>query len=200
MEITRKFFLKGNKPLQHIFTGATLVVDINTSLFCKQLQNISINNGEIAGESFQYLVKEIRMVLEEIVESLHPTEPIVVNLNFSNLIFPLHIWYQTLDYILVKERVPFPYHIFVTEQTLSDRQDYMDNNINLLKWTENLVQVKGLEINPFLEEYYLDDEIYVKSLLMNIFEENNLTEEQIEALLSKYHNVEDIVNYLTYYE
>lgn len=201
MEITRKVYIKPTNTLQETFNTPTLIVDINTSLLYNQVQIITSQNSpkpQIENCLCQNLQKEMTTVLTDINDSIHPNELIIINLNLSKLIFPLHIWNFTIDTLLLREKIQFPYHIYITEQTLTDRQDYMDKNVNLLKWTENLVETECLDYNPLVGDEYLDDEIFVKTLLMCIFEENNLTEQRIEMLLTKYNNMEDIINFLRF--
>ncbi|CAL9737005.1 sporulation-specific protein 16 [Monosporozyma servazzii] len=199
MEITRKVYIKPTSALQETFNTLTLIVDINTSLLYNQVQIIKSQNSpkqQIENSLCQNLQKEMATVLTEINNSIHPNELIIINLNLSKLIFPLHIWNFTIDTLLLREKIQFPYHIYITEQTLTDRQDYMDKNINLIRWTENLIDIECLDYNPLVGDEYLDEEIFVKTLLMCIFEENNLTEQRIEMLLTKYNNMEDIINFL----
>lgn len=199
MEITRKVYIKPTSALQETFNTPTLIVDINTSLLYNQVQIIKNQNSpkqQIENSLCQNLQKEMATVLTEINNSIHPNELIIINLNLSKLIFPLHIWNFTIDTLLLREKIQFPYHIYITEQTLTDRQDYMDKNINLIRWTENLIDTECLDYNPLVGDEYLDEEIFVKTLLMCIFEENNLTEQRIEMLLTKYNNMEDIINFL----
>lgn len=199
MEITRKVYIKPTSALQETFNTPTLIVDINTSLLYNQVQIIKNQNSpkqQIENSLCQNLQKEVATVLTEINNSIHPNELIIINLNLSKLIFPLHIWNFTIDTLLLREKIQFPYHIYITEQTLTDRQDYMDKNINLIRWTENLIDTECLDYNPLVGDEYLDEEIFVKTLLMCIFEENNLTEQRIEMLLTKYNNMEDIINFL----
>ncbi|CAL9731484.1 sporulation-specific protein 16 [Monosporozyma unispora] len=201
MEITRKLYIKPTSSLQETFNAPTLIVDINTSILSNQVQIISSQNfprEQVEDNLCKNLQKEVITILNDLNGSIHPNELIIINLNFSKLIFPLHIWNLTIDTLLQDDKLHFPYHIYITEQTLTDRQDYMDKNINLLKWTENVVETECLDYNPLIDDDYLDDEIFVKTLLMCIFEENNLTEQKIELLLAKFNNMEDIINHLSY--
>lgn len=220
MEITRKIYLKSNKTIPDGFNPTILVVDVNTSILSTQLQIVTdelnqqnmlneldtINNEpskkKVQHKIFKVVQNEMDSILKDILISIHPETPIIVNLNFSKLIIPLHNWQLIIDHIIVNpstKKINFPYHIYVTEQTLIERQDYIDNNVNLTKWIENMT-----DSNEFQSDYthlesnetYLDDELFVKTLLMQLFSENNLNENEIEQLLLEYDNLGDLISQL----
>ena len=221
MEITRKTYLKNDKIIRDDFNPKILVVDINTSLLSTQLQIVinefkqnynNLNNpkDEHYGKRIQNRLLEVAQnemicILKEILISIHPETSIIVNLNLSQLIIPLHNWYMILDRITLfppTKSVNSPYHIYITEQTIIERQDYIENNINLGNWIKSILDSVQLQHDSFpadeSNEKYLDNEFFVKNLLLQLFQENNLNDKEIEQLLSNYDNLGDLINQLRF--
>ncbi|KAK5960300.1 Spo16p PWA37_002370 [Arxiozyma heterogenica] len=218
MEITRKIYLKNDKIVQDNLNPKILVVDINTSLLSTQLQiiinetkqNKKLDNPrdefyktKIQNRLFKVAQNEMFCILKDILISIHPETSIIINLNLSKLIIPLHNWYMILDRITLfppTKVINSPYHIYITEQSMIERQDYIENNVNLSKWIKNLSDSINFQHDFFStdgsNETYLDDEYFVKNLLMQLFQENNLNEREIEQLLLNCNNLGDLLNQL----
>lgn len=201
MEITRNVYLKPKNEVLKYFSPDILTVDINTSLFHKELQLLTKENKPLKPDDqkrvFKRLVSETERIIIEINESIHPDGPITVNFNFSKMIYPFHTWKDIIDTAIISEAINFPYPYFVSQQTNVDRQHFLDTNKTLFEWSKAFNECGNLNNNPIIDNDHIEEEITAKTLLLTLFQEVGITEEEeMEELLSRFNNVLDLVEYL----
>lgn len=193
MEITRYYKL-------NIYTCKILVVDINCSLLWQGVTQLKGNRSLIK----DLILHELLQIIREIeLTSLNDIDK--VNLNLCELRYSLQIWNNLLYSIQSRENLTAQY--VITEQSSTDREDYLSKSKILQNWKiglsslietsyERIESDTSKEDDEVLEEDD-DDEILIKFMLMQIFEELNIDESDFESILNRYKSMGELVSNLS---
>lgn len=120
-----------------------------------------------------------------------PEPSLVINLNFTILKFSVAYWdillQRSLDLMAEESRADVRY--FITEATPVERIRYVETNQNFkaFKTQQGLVR-DSVEMDEFI-----DFETLIKQTIFDLFRRNGVPEQDFEALLSRFHDLESLM-------
>lgn len=185
MEITRHYFLE-------VQGSKLLVVDVNCSLLWQNVAELKDNTRLIR----ELLLQELQEVVQE-VESL-PMGPVEkIDLSVSELRYSLQVWNSLLRAVQSKRETMAVY--VITEQSSTDREHYMSTSKMWQNWDVSIPHFSATERTPTQEEEIEEDqdEILIKFMLMQVFEELGVPESDFESVLTEYNSLADVVSHLS---
>ncbi|CAE6491912.1 AEH_G0025160.mRNA.1.CDS.1 [Saccharomyces cerevisiae] len=168
-------------------------VTVNTSRLISQL------NEELQDEEsgVNFIVTQLQLLINNVYEKIQkgPGVPahrsLMVNLNFTRLKFSIAYWdillERSLDLINGPSKTGARY--FITEVTPVDRSRYVENNQYFLAFKAN----QRLTRNSVDMDEFIDFEILIKQIIFDLFKKNGIPDQDFEAILSRFHNLESLV-------
>lgn len=151
-----------------------------------------------AGDSgVDFIVKQLQLLINEVYRQLRrspgvvPEPSLVINLNFTILKFSVAYWdillQRSLDLMAEESRADVRY--FITEATPVERIRYVETNQNFkaFKTQQGLVR-DSVEMDEFI-----DFETLIKQTIFDLFRRNGVPEQDFEALLSRFHDLESLM-------
>ncbi|CAB4254886.1 similar to Saccharomyces cerevisiae YHR153C SPO16 Meiosis-specific protein involved in synaptonemal complex assembly [Maudiozyma barnettii] len=192
MEITRKYKLRRNCLIGCM--QDTIVIDVNNSSLTQMLEQL-INNNSVDSDTrnkeiMELIQNEFIILLDILSKELTQEHNIKINISLFSRGVPLWYWNSILNKILFQNFVPLFNHcnFIITLQSNIDRQYYQDNSSML-----NHFQT-ALASSNVPQEDDEQNELLIKLALLNICNENSLTDEDIELVITNYHSLEEIIN------
>ncbi|CCE93485.1 Spo16p TDEL_0G01180 [Torulaspora delbrueckii] len=174
MQVVRETLLRNPKLVKNI--RSIIILDVSSDEFLQHLQDAADVN-----EQLMSALKELLMTLKV---KYAGSKDAVLNLNISQLKYPLYHWEEAL--YLATEEVDFPQEIYITMQGETNRNKYSEDNRMLLKFIKTLEIGKRQAMESILEEDY---ELLLKKTIMTIIHQYDITEDQLELLLAETHNL-----------
>ncbi|CAI4497547.1 Spo16p [Saccharomyces cerevisiae S288C] len=168
-------------------------VTVNTSRLISQL------NEELQDEEsgVNFIVTQLQLLINNVYEKIQksPGVPahrsLMINLNFTRLKFSIAYWdillERSLDLINGPSKTGARY--FITEVTPVDRSRYVENNQYFLAFKAN----QRLTRNSVDMDEFIDFEILIKQIIFDLFKKNGIPDQDFEAILSRFHNLESLV-------
>lgn len=180
MQIVRETFLRNPQLVKDI--RSIIILDVSSEEFLKLLQD--------AADINEQLVSALKELLVTLKVKYFELKDAVLNLNISQLRYPLHHWEEAL--YLATEEIDFPHEIYITMQGETNRNEYVEENRMLLKFIRTLEIGKRQAMESILEEDY---ELLLKKTIMTMVHQYDITEDQLETLLAKTHNLAQLLGH-----
>lgn len=186
MEITKEAYLNGER-----ISLSTVVIDV----CCERLfQDIGDLEASGSAKELATISELLIRTLHELLDTLRPVyaaqDDLVINLNMSELKYSMDFWEQLL-YVAVT-RAKFPLKVYITEQTDMDRSKYIKVNKALHTFTANIQRHNHDEEASGYEYEY---ETLLKMTIMTIIRKQNVKENEIEDLLTRFHTLEQLIRF-----
>ncbi|SMN20763.1 similar to Saccharomyces cerevisiae YHR153C SPO16 Meiosis-specific protein involved in synaptonemal complex assembly [Maudiozyma saulgeensis] len=192
MEITRRYKLRRNSHIGCM--QDTIVIDINNSNLVLMIEQ-SVNNGSLDSDTKnkeirEMIQNELMIVLDILAKEIITERNVNINISLFKKGVPLWYWNSILNKVLSENFISLFDHcnFIITLQSNADRQYYQDNSSMLNKFQ---AAITNEEVPQEEDE---ENELLIKLALLQICNENNLTDEDIELVITNYHSLEEIIN------
>lgn len=186
MEITKEAYLDDDEiPL------STVVIDVCCQRLFQEIGDLEASGkaAELATSS-ELLIRALLKLLDTLRPVYAVQDDLVINLNMSELKYSMDFWEQLL-YVAVT-RAKFPLKVYITEQTDMDRSNYIKVNKALHTFSTNIQRHNHDEE---ASGYEYDYETLLKMTIMTIIRKQNVKENEIEDLLTRFHTLEELIRF-----
>ncbi|CAI4064013.1 Spo16p SKDI_08G2000 [Saccharomyces kudriavzevii IFO 1802] len=169
-------------------------VTVDTSRLVSQLDK-ELQNEE---SGVDLAVKQLQLLIENVYNKIRrdsgvPSDrSLVINLNFTNLKFSVAYWdillERSLD-LMANEAPKTNARYFITEATPMERDRYAETNLNFQTFKVNQRRVR----NTVDMDEFIDFETLIKQIIFDLLKRNDIPEQDFEAILSRFHNLESLM-------